>query len=228
MLEGVLFDLFGTIIPRPSRDVHGTLMSDLSNAAGVDHEQFLKAWMYTYRERITSFGTDTERSMELVLHHLGIPPEREVVVAMTSKWYDMTLSHFRFFDDVIPAFRDLRGSGLRTGLLTNCGPNVPRIVQGSAVGGYLDSATYSTIEGIAKPEGGIYIRACAGLKTVPSRTLFIGDGDNRELPGAHGAGLAAVKIDRGDIAGDYRILEDERWEPTIGHLRDIVDLVQEM
>ncbi|MGA1866401.1 MAG: HAD family hydrolase [Thermoplasmatota archaeon] len=228
VMDGVIFDLFGTIIPRPDRVVHEAMMRDLSSVAGVDRKIFTDAWMATYRERITSFGTDTDSSMELLLHHLGLPPEHEVVASMTGIWYDMTQSHFRFFDDVLPAFRDLRRSGLRVGLLTNCGPNVPDIIRRSEVGGCLDSATYSTMEGIAKPDTSIYLRACTRLGTEPIRTLFIGDGDNRELYGARNAGLTAVKIDRGRIAGDYRILDDEMWDPTIGHLRDIAEFVQDI
>ncbi|MBN1389874.1 MAG: HAD family hydrolase [Candidatus Thermoplasmatota archaeon] len=224
-MSGVLFDLFGTIIPRPSRKIHEILMIDLAAAAGVDSERFIGEWKALNRERIASYGRNTDAFMQYLLSRLGVAPERDVVVSMSRIWYDMTMSHFNFFDDVVLAFRSLREIDIRTGLLTNCGPNVPDIIEGSVIRPHLDSMTFSTMEGFVKPEREIYLRACAKLGTEPHATMFIGDGDSHELPGARNVGMAAVKLDRGPIAGDYRILKDEHWEHTIVDLDDIIELV---
>ncbi|MGA1792657.1 MAG: HAD family hydrolase [Thermoplasmatota archaeon] len=227
-MDGVLFDLFGTIIPRPKRKLHDNFMNDLARVSGVDKSRFREIWMSTYHDRCTHYGTDTDSMMSLVLRSLDVPTKSEVQRRMTSIWEEMTLSHFRFFDDVVPALRYLRGKGFKIGLLTNCGPNVPEIVERSEVGPFLDSATYSTIEGVMKPDRRIFEKACSVLGTVHSRTVFIGDGDNYELEGSSGAGIKAVKIDRGEIAGDYRITEDSNWDPTIKDLWDIGSVLQDL
>ena len=224
--DAVLFDLFGTIIPRPERSRHKKMMRDLAEIAEVDSDLFADVWISTNRERVSRYGTDTDRMMKSVLDRFDLVLDQASVQKMTKVWYDMTTSHFYFFDDVIPAFEDLKRDGMKIGLLTNCGPIVPELIEGSEIRHLLDAAVYSTIEGFVKPDPEIYLSACGRLATEPSQTLFIGDGDSDELRGAYHSGLTAVKVDRGSMAGNYRIAEDVTWDPTISDFEGLIKFVQ--
>jgi len=226
--RGIVFDLFGTIIPRPERMVHAKMMNDIGALLGIDEEIFRKIWLSMTYEKSTWNSGDTVDLMELVQERLDILPERTVSQEMTNIWDRMTLSHFQYFDDVVPSFRSLKEQGYRIGLLTNCGPNVPTIVRASEIGPLLDGAAYSSEIGRMKPDPMSYDIACKEIGVPNKDVFFIGDGDSNELAGAVDAGLKAIKIERGKIAGDYRLTEEVEWEPCVSDLWNILDVVQSL
>jgi putative hydrolase of the HAD superfamily len=97
----------------------------------------------------------------------------------------------RFDERLLGWIRDLRGAGIRTGILSN----LPRPLgeELRARPGFLeqfDHVTFSYELAMVKPEPGIYEHAVAGLKVAPQEALFLDDRpDNVE--GARSAGLHA-------------------------------------
>jgi putative hydrolase of the HAD superfamily len=225
-MDGVIFDLFGTIIPRPDRKVHSQMMENMGRLLGLEMDEFRRIWLSLTPEKTTWKKGDTVDLMEFIIKRTGAQADRNIAQRMADIWYEMTLSHFNYFPDVVPVFEMLRKEGCKVGLLTNCGPNVPEIVEGSVIGPLLDGAAYSCRMGIMKPHPGSYHIACELIGTKPERTLFVGDGDSNELPGAVKAGLHALKLERGDIAGDYRLSEEPDWENTITDLSNILQFVR--
>jgi putative hydrolase of the HAD superfamily len=228
IFKGILFDLFGTIIPRPDRGVHDKMMKDMGQVLGMGKDEFRTLWLSLHQEKTTWNEGDTNDLMMFVIQKCGKYPERDLAERMTNIWNIMTRSHFKFFEDVVPAFRELKKLDKRIGLLTNCGPNVPEIVENSEIVPFIDGAVYSSRVGLRKPEPEIYHLACRKIRTRPGETIFIGDGDSNELEGAKKAGLSPIKIERGEIAGDYRLTEEPDWKPMIGDLNDVSRLVQSL
>jgi putative hydrolase of the HAD superfamily len=226
--KGVLFDLFGTIIPRPDRRVHDEMMGEMGTLVGMEKDEFRSLWLSQHHQKTTWMDGDTTDLMIYMIEKAGMIPDRGIAEQMTKIWYEMTLSHFTYFPDVVPAFTDLKYKGINIGLLSNCGPNVPAIVENSKIMPFLDGAVYSTKAGIKKPDPEIYHMACVEITTEPGETIFIGDGDSNELDGAKRAGLTPIKIERGEIAGDYRLTEEPEWEPMISDLNDIILIIQSL
>jgi putative hydrolase of the HAD superfamily len=226
--EGIIFDLFGTIIPRPDREVHGEMMRDMGKLIGIEENEFRSLWLSLHDQKTTWNRGNTADLMLYTMAQAGIVPDYIVAEEMVELWREMTISHFHYFPDVIPGFKELKENGFRIGLLTNCGPNVPAIVEASEISPYLDGAVYSSRIGMRKPDFEVYHAACGEIGTSPERTVFVGDGDSGELPGAEKAGLRSIKIERGSIAGDYRLTEEPDWEPAIEDLNDIIEVVQSL
>lgn len=228
LIKGILFDLFGTIIPRPDRKVHDEMMGEMGILVGMEKDEFRSLWLSQHHQKTTWMDGDTTDLMMYMMERAGMIPDREIAERMANIWNEMTLSHFTYFPDVVPAFTDLKYRDINIGLLTNCGPNVQAIVESSEIMPFLDGAIYSTKVGIKKPDPEIYKIACRAIGIHPAETIFIGDGDSNELVGAEKAGLTSIKIERGDIAGDYRLTEEPVWEPSISDLTNMIQIIHSL
>jgi putative hydrolase of the HAD superfamily len=78
--------------------------------------------------------------------------------------------------------------------------------------------------GLRKPDPRIYELACERLEVEPADCLFVGDGANDELAGAARVGMRAVCVL--PPGHDQALWPEARgWEPTIGDLREVLELV---
>lgn len=225
-MKALLVDLFGTIIPCPTRKDHRELILSMSREAGLDPKRYEKLWGATYGDRISGVGKDSTGFIRHMLLTKDIRPDESVLRKMAGHWDEYTRSLFVFFPDVEPAISNLRKRGIKIGLLTNCGSNVPEIFSSFEISQMFDSTIYSSSTGHVKPQMDIYTDALQDIGSEPEQTVFIGDGDNGELEGARDAGIFSIKIDRGEIKGDYRITDDQPWDPTIGSFDEIEGVLQ--
>lgn len=224
-IEGILIDLYGTIIPRPSRKRHDRFMEFMSEAAGVDIDTVKKTWREVYHRRVTGKLGPIESEIEQFLTDLGTTYEEGTIDKILNEFYQLSKDLVVPFDDVEPALRSIKDDGLKIGLLTNCSRNLPPIFESLDINSLFDSRIYSSMEGLTKPQLELFNRACKAIGVEHDRCLFVGDGDNEELQGAKKAGLMPVMIERGPIAGDYLINPTEEWEPLISSFRELKDII---
>ena len=220
-MNTLLLDLFGTIIPCPTRKGHRNMIESMADLADLEPDPFENLWIHTYSERIRGVGGTSKGFIEHILRRSKMDIDEATLTEMASVWDNYTRSLFRFFPDVKPALKELKGRGIKIGLLTNCGANVPLIFSSSDIAPIFDSFTYSSTSGFVKPQKDFYFKALEDIGSRFSETVFLGDGDNGELPGARKVGILPVKIDRGVEKGDYRIIDEEPWDPTITTLNEI-------
>ncbi|GAI99371.1 unnamed protein product, partial [marine sediment metagenome] len=125
---------------------------------------------------------------------------------------------------------DLKVWGYKTGLITNCGAAIPKILNNMPLASFLDVSLFSALIGIQKPDPRIYRMATEQLAVRPEGCLYIGDGDCQELTGAAGVGMHSVLISDPDedIADVHRIdCEVDSWKgPEISSLREILTLLE--
>jgi HAD superfamily hydrolase (TIGR01549 family) len=95
----------------------------------------------------------------------------------------------RLDDAVLAMLRELKGLGLRLGLISNCAAEEVAAWDASPLRPYFDDAVFSYVVGCAKPDPAVYALACERLGAAPARCLFVGDGGSDELAGAGRAGL---------------------------------------
>jgi putative hydrolase of the HAD superfamily len=92
---------------------------------------------------------------------------------------------------MLNAIARLRAAGFRTGALTN------NWAQGDgtrALRGHFDVFVESCVEGMRKPDPGIYVLACRRLGVAPDQVIFLDDiGGN--LKPARALGMATLKVE---------------------------------
>jgi putative hydrolase of the HAD superfamily len=224
-IKGILIDLYGTIIPRPSRERHDRFIQFISNETGINIDTVKTTWRGVYHRRVTGKLGPIEKEIEQFLIDLGSDKNKGIRDTILSEYYQLSKDLVVPFDDVEPALRSLRDEGIKIGLLTNCSRNLPPIFESLVINSLFDSRTYSSMEGLTKPQLELFSRACKALGVEHERCLFVGDGDNQELQGAQKAGLMPVMIERGPVAGDYLISPTEEWEPLISSFSELKDII---
>jgi len=200
-------------------------MEFMSEAAGIDVDIVRMTWRRAYHRRVTGELGPIESEIEQFLLDLGSKKDNGVRDAILEEFYQLSRDLVVPFDDVEPALRSMKDNGLKIGLLTNCSRNLPPIFESLDINSLFDSRTYSSMEGLTKPQLELFNRACKALGVEQERCLFVGDGDNEELQGAKNAGLVPVMIERGSIAGDYLINPTEEWDPLISSFSELKDII---
>jgi putative hydrolase of the HAD superfamily len=135
----------------------------------------------------------------------------EALQATATRLRDEQLGRARFVEHAIDLLRQLRGAGVRTGLLTN-GPSwmQRRKVELLGLEAELDVIGISEELGAAKPDPAAFAATLELLASAPEETVMVGDHLDWDVRGALAAGMRGAVW----VAGD----EDER-EPPPGAMK---------
>lgn len=131
---------------------------------------------------------------EQIVRGLGGEGEgaRAVAVEMTRLWERS--ESFDLYEDVLPVLAELRGRGLRLGLVSNTGRDLDEFVAHHALG--VDCAVSSGAHGFTKPHPTIF-QAALGLLGVEARAAaMVGDSPEDDIDGARALGMRAFLVDR--------------------------------
>ena len=96
--------------------------------------------------------------------------------------------------ETIEALDELRLRGYHIGLASNSTEDVAIVWPETLLAPLFDAAVFSATAGVMKPDRRIYELACTELGVEPTDCLFVGDGTNDELAGAHRVGMTPVLI----------------------------------
>jgi putative hydrolase of the HAD superfamily len=113
-------------------------------------------------------------------------------VEMTRAWEHA--HHFDLFDDVEPALDDLRGRGLKIGLLSNTARDLDVFVDHHGL--VVDAVLTSRAHGKTKPHESIFRRMLELLDVRAGEAAMVGDTVEDDIDGARAVGMEAVLLDR--------------------------------
>ncbi len=123
----------------------------------------------------------------------GEPPAaRELAVEMTRAWERH--ENFDLYEDVLPVLADLRGRGLKLGLVSNGGREISDFVEHHAL--EVDCAIASRAHGWIKPHESIFRAALDLLGVESEQAAMVGDSVEDDIEGARALGMRAYLIDR--------------------------------
>jgi HAD superfamily hydrolase (TIGR01549 family) len=125
----------------------------------------------------------------------------------------------RAFPEVVPTLEALRELGISLGILSNFPTSLENLLRRLGLRDYFEFVIASAAVGMAKPDARIFDLAVSRADRPRNRLLYVGDHLGDDIEGAHGAGLDAVLIDRGDH-------HPEALCPRIRSLAELVSYVQ--
>ena len=129
---------------------------------------------------------------------------------------------FRLYDEATEVLEVLRERGIPIALITNGPSGLQRgKLRATGIDAAFDVVIVSGERGVHKPDRAIFELALAGLGTIASETLHVGDNLVADIDGARGAGLCPVWIDRGTAAHPPA----ERPETVVADLRELYGLL---
>jgi HAD superfamily hydrolase (TIGR01549 family) len=105
-------------------------------------------------------------------------------------------THYRLFDDVMPALRALRRAGLKTALISNADRDVTVIALHFAFADLMDVIVTSALVGYEKPDPRTFHAAIDPLAIDPAQAVHLGDQPKSDVNGALGIGMQAALLDR--------------------------------
>ncbi len=228
MIKAVFFDLYYTLVRYdPTREQqqiailkeHG-LETDITTMCAALHI----ADMFFYQENARSAIYKRPEHEKLaffeeyeviVLEEAGFDdvPE-ETAFAIIQKLHQAK-KKLVFYDDVLPAFDELRHKDIKLGLITNAEQNQAPFEE-LGLYDHLDYIITSPDEGLGKPAPHIFWAALRKAGVKASEAIHVGDQYDIDIVGAQGVGIKALLLDRNNI------LEEIDDCPKINSLIEIV------
>ena len=199
MLRAVVFDVDFTIA-RPGPDLGPEGYARLGERYGLSldpglYEPARRAALDTL-ERHPELEHDEEIWVlftERIIVGMGGTGDTYACAAeMTRAWEHA--QHFDLFDDVLPVLADLRGRGLKLGLLSNTARDLERFVAHHALD--VDAVLTSRMHGKTKPHEAIFRRMLELLEVAADEAAMVGDTIEDDVQGARAVGMRAVLLDR--------------------------------
>jgi len=116
----------------------------------------------------------------------------EIALQIVRRWEHA--AQFELYDDVLPTLRELRGRGLRLGLISNTSRDLGAFVRHFAldVDAWLASGSYGKV----KPSPLIFRAALDLVGCDPEAAVMVGDSPSDDVAGARAVGMRALLLDR--------------------------------
>lgn len=246
MIEGVLFDLDGTLVDHraAAQTAVAQLIANFSDST-LPSEELRDIWwslerehMATYLSGECSFTEQRRRRLRQFLPLLGhqTPSDHaELDAWFASNYLTAYQEAWRIFSDVSECLSELSAmfEAPLTAVVTNGDPEqqAAKLHRFNLLPSVGEVFTPSEL-GAAKPAPECFLAACAHLDLAPERTLYVGDWLEGDAVAASNAGLAGVWLDRGThpVSGTPTSSEDCVGLPIrrIAALTELSSLVSSM
>jgi putative hydrolase of the HAD superfamily len=145
----------------------------------------LRNWMPTYRLR----------SWTAALEDVGV--DDQAIAAELAEFFaiDRSRRHVVFAESE-QVLHDLKKK-FRLALITNGAPDIQSTkIDGSNLASFFETIIISGDHGFGKPDQRIFRLALERLNVAPHEAVMIGDSLNRDIAGAHAAGIQTIWINR--------------------------------
>jgi len=151
-------------------------IAGLERSPELDHDEEL--WILFTQRIIEGMG--------------GVGDTYAAAAEMTRAWEQA--DHFELYPDVLGTVAELRGQGLKVGLLSNTARDLDLFVahHGLAVDALLTSRSH----GKTKPHASIFRGLLDLLDVLPEEAVMVGDSVDDDIDGALSVGMRALLVDR--------------------------------
>ncbi|GAB2644582.1 HAD family hydrolase [Kribbella swartbergensis] len=219
MKQALLLDLFSTLVPggEAERAVVNLAMADV---LGVDSAAFTREFAATRYGRFTGVFGDLPNTLRVIARRTGADPTDEQVHEATILRRTLTRRLLNACPPgTLSALAELRSAGWRIGLVSNITAETQLQWHQSPLPPYFDTTAFSAEVGAAKPEPEIYLTACNGLGVAPTACVYVGDGNDNELPAAAALGMHAIRTTEHSDS-------DPAWRgPTVASFTELPGLI---
>lgn len=223
--EGVLVDLYGTLIPAAPREVRAPHLHEMGRILEIDPVRFEHDWVGRFGPRLRGQMGSLEVTIRTIAGLQGALPSDAHVHRTLEVCLAFTRAQFEACGPVLPDLDALRAAGLRMVVVSDASEEAPRLWPSTQLSTRFDGAVFSCEEGFCKPDPGMYHRALRKIGLPPERCAFVGDGGSHELTGATAVGLAAFlyRFPGDSMDSDPRYAPDTEWRgPPLARLRDLL------
>lgn len=226
--EAVIFDLFGTLVSPFSFQKHEQTLSEMAAILEISPQDFARMFEDETRYMRETGGFITiAANIEYICQQLNVQVEAEKVAEAAQMRLNFTRHTLTPRPDATETVTKLKTTGHKTGLISDCSPEVPYLWQELPFASLVEAPIFSCSVKLKKPDPRIYRLACERLEVTPQSCLYVGDGGSQELTGALEVGMHPVLI-RGSLEDTYDAYRPdvEEWQgDKVSTLSDILTLI---
>jgi putative hydrolase of the HAD superfamily len=223
--KAVIFDLGGTLTYGLAWSVYVDAAREIARVIAAPGDDFVRIWF----EEAEELGTGVYPSFQDFIRHICRQLTLDVPENLVDLAADISISTARRHltmprDGAIDVLSYLKTSGYKTGLVSDCGPDVPAVWDETPFAPLIDAAVFSCAAGMNKGDPRIFQVILDKLKVAPEGCIYVADGMRNELANAAGLGMTAVQLLVPEEIDDSPIRED--WHgPVIKSLKEVLNLL---
>jgi HAD superfamily hydrolase (TIGR01549 family) len=173
-------------------DARAAAIQTLQRDRDLVHDE--EVWIAFTEQIVRGMGGDAEGA-------------RECATEIVREWERH--ENFMLFEDALPVLEDLRGRGLRIGLVSNGARDLDAFAAHHGL--VVDAAVGSRAHGRVKPDPSIFEAALRALGAAADETAMVGDSYEDDIEGARALGMRAILLDR----DGYRPDEPDRIDTLL-------------
>ncbi len=227
--KGVIFDLFGTLVPAFLRDAYVQNLNQMAEILGVSSEEFINYWFgETWEKRAKGVFSRIEENIEYIVQILGKNPDVELTRRAVEVRIEFMRKQMTPKPEAIDVLTTLKQLGYKVGLISDCSAEVAALWPENPLAKYFDSTVLSVLSRTMKPDPKIYLLGASELGLDPHEIVYVGDGDSNELEGARNVGMLPVLIRDSNEDNEHRIVDvSKEWNGLrIDSLKNLLTLLE--
>ena len=233
MRNVILFDLGGTLAHYYDKSEFPSVLDQAIREvqSHLDEKGLLTVTQKLIRRRVREEDHESvnyhsrplERRLARVFGLGSSIATEELLMQMCKRFMAPIFERGKCYEDTLPALRELRSRGFRTGIISNAPWGSPAVlwrneIKRLSLDLLMDSVVLDRDIGWRKPSKPIFEFAMKTLRVLPSNCLFVGDEPKWDLRGARAVGIEPVLIDR------YRTMLDVE-ERSIKNLHELTKVL---
>lgn len=190
--RAVIFDLFGTLVDDPPRS---DVLAQMAAVLSIEEAELQRLWSETLHQRRTGGFLSIESNIAHICRKLAVNPEIcdiKRAAAIGNEFARRVMTAPR--EGAVATLSELKRRGYKTGLVSDCSPDVPKLWSETPLAPFVDAAVFSCVAGVKKPHRRIYEFAVERLGVATRNCLYVGNGGSDELRGAFELGMHPVLV----------------------------------
>jgi putative hydrolase of the HAD superfamily len=225
--RAVIFDYFGTLTTSTPAGVWEQLTERSAAPLGIPPDQWRRVLRDSLPERATGKLGGLQETIRVLAARCGAHPSPAALAAAVAARRDgqwPLIAALR--PDAEPTLRVLHAHAIPVGVLSECTVELADAWPSLPIAGLVTARVLSCEEGRRKPDLELYRTAARRVGAVPRDCLYVGDGGDRELPGAVAAGMTAYLLrDAGWHDGKARERQQEWPGPVLSALAEVLPVL---
>lgn len=236
MIEGVIFDLGGTLIERGRRSFepgNATALTEWLRRGG--HHVAAEFADAVVAEREASFARRTEmrevqavEALRPVFGRHGLPTDDAFVSSAELAFYEPELRAMRLLPGAMELLQQLHARQLRIGLASNATSHyfVEECCRRLGISRYLDPIMSSAAVGWAKPDSRIFKAILRSWAMSPGQAVMVGDSAGADIAGARTMRMRSILLTAEHDQGEPRTWEGVQADAEAATLKETGRIIE--
>ena len=224
--QAVIFDLGGTLSRTAAWSEYRDAAAKIAETCSVPVEKFVETWF----AHSSGLGLGTYPRYQDYIKHVCRILSLDVAENLIERAGDIPIAITRQYvlkprEGAIEILSHLKANGYKTGLISDCAPDVPEIWPETDFAPYFDVTVFSCAVGMNKANPQIFQIALEKLAVKPEHCMYVADGMRNELANAAGLGMKSIQILIPEERNDDSPIREDWHGLVISSLKEIINLL---